>query len=283
MAKAKKKFDAGKLAALFKEEGGPPVQKVEVKKNDPTVTGKGVSKAVKAHVTNKQLEEDLGPTQADKDRQFKAAKQRALTKVLQLPPTDEDKKVVASTGLAPDVKVMRFHGKGGWAVCLMWLEQRIDEKEGPVLAKVHAIVQDDNASLIYEKMRPEALRWFAEIVGGYPIGPGIEAFRKHADTYGSTREVRDLLGLKGPAPAKMITVQVRDDDGRLLGEKKMPKPNKNKEAGAEVSADTDELYKRAAKLLDIKEEDLRQKYHHLNPGLQAMNLRNRLRAKGFTV
>lgn len=44
-----------------------------------------------------------------------------------------------------------------------------------------------------------------------------------------------------------------------------------------------ELYERAARLLDTTIEALREKYGHLNPGLQAMNLRNRLRAKGHNV
>lgn len=44
-----------------------------------------------------------------------------------------------------------------------------------------------------------------------------------------------------------------------------------------------ELYVRAAKLLELPEPELRKKYAHLNRGLQAMNLRNRLRAKGHNV
>jgi hypothetical protein len=44
-----------------------------------------------------------------------------------------------------------------------------------------------------------------------------------------------------------------------------------------------ELYQRAARLLEVPEPELRKKYGHLNPGLQAMNLRNRLRAKGHNV
>lgn len=45
----------------------------------------------------------------------------------------------------------------------------------------------------------------------------------------------------------------------------------------------DAMYQRAAELLKVPEADLRKRYGHLNPGLQQMNLRNRLRGKGFNV
>lgn len=55
------------------------------------------------------------------------------------------------------------------------------------------------------------------------------------------------------------------------------------EGDPKKQADLNELYQRAAKLLDTPVADLRKKYEHLNRGLQAMNLRNRLRAKGHNV
>lgn len=42
----------------------------------------------------------------------------------------------------------------------------------------------------------------------------------------------------------------------------------------------DEVYAAASPVLGVPEPDLRAKYGHLNPGLQVMNLRNRMRAKG---
>lgn len=44
-----------------------------------------------------------------------------------------------------------------------------------------------------------------------------------------------------------------------------------------------ELYARAAKLLKVPQDELKKKYAHLNNGLQAMSLRNRLRGAGFQV
>ena len=40
----------------------------------------------------------------------------------------------------------------------------------------------------------------------------------------------------------------------------------------------DEVYKLAAKELKESEKDLRARYRHLNPGMQRMNLGNRMRA-----
>jgi hypothetical protein len=56
-----------------------------------------------------------------------------------------------------------------------------------------------------------------------------------------------------------------------------------REAPPEVQAGHDELYDRAARLLEIPEEELRKRYAHLNTGLQMMNLRNRLRGAGHAV
>lgn len=314
MAKTRK-FDPAKLAALFEEHGVE--EKVEVKKNDPTVTGKGVSKAVKATKVNKELEKavgakpepakppppskkkpkepdrdamaqtddlGLGPTAKDKERQYRAAKDKALKAVIELPPTQGDLKVLAETKLDPKTKVMRYHGGMGWTVTLMWLEmKKVDDKPEPFVAKVHAIVQTDNGSLSYEKMRPEEIRNFAEILGGYPIGPAINAFREHADRNGSSKEVRILLGMAGDSPVKFDKVIERNDQGHAVGEKLIERKNANKQPGGPVNEEIDALYKRAAKLLDLNETDLRNKYRHLNPGLQAMNLRNRLRAKGHNT
>lgn len=54
-------------------------------------------------------------------------------------------------------------------------------------------------------------------------------------------------------------------------------------AAQETVVAHNELYARAARLLKIPEAELRAKYGHLNPGLQAMNLRNRLRKAGHNV
>lgn len=74
----------------------------------------------------------------------------------------------------------------------------------------------------------------------------------------ATAQVFLLLGLKKPAQAPTA-------------------------ATAEVNEHLNELYSRVAKIMELTEEEVRKKYCHLNPGLQAMNLRNRLRARGAAV
>lgn len=61
------------------------------------------------------------------------------------------------------------------------------------------------------------------------------------------------------------------------------KPRTEVQVTPEVESDTEELYRRAAVAMATPVADLKKKYGHLNPGLQAMNLRNRLRAKGQVV
>lgn len=61
-------------------------------------------------------------------------------------------------------------------------------------------------------------------------------------------------------------------------EEKVPVPQ-----NAQMAEDLEELYRRAATAMSCKVAELREKYGHLNVGLQSMNLRNRLRAKGKQV
>lgn len=82
--------------------------------------------------------------------------------------------------------------------------------------------------------------------------------RKVWATKAAPAEVFALLGLKKPAQAPAA-------------------------ASTEVNESLNELYARVAKLMELDEQAVRQRYAHLNPGLQAMNLRNRLRARGAAV
>lgn len=65
---------------------------------------------------------------------------------------------------------------------------------------------------------------------------------------------------------------------------KLKKPKQSPvAASAETNDSLNELYKRTAAVMSLPEDEVRKKYSHLNPGLQAMNLRNRLRARGQAV
>jgi hypothetical protein len=264
-----KKFSASKLASLFGD--GPP--KVV---DEPSFPLKG-----EARRGTKSVE----PVKSDERAPAPVvATTHDLRVFLELPPTEADLRTLATTSLDPGTRVMRYHSETGWGVCLMWMEQQVRDGN-TVLARVHAVVQGAGGDLDYAKMRPEEHRNFADIKGGYPIGPAIDAFRAQADRVGASREARKLLGMSDIAPPKMIREIIRSEDGKLIGERMVAKMSRNdpSQGPPKVNADTDELYERAAKLLELKEEDLRAKYGHLNPGMQSMNLRNRLRAKGFNV
>lgn len=55
------------------------------------------------------------------------------------------------------------------------------------------------------------------------------------------------------------------------------------ESSPEKKAELNEMYDRVAMLLKVTEKSLREKYGHMNPGLQIMNLKNTLRRKGFNT
>lgn len=109
-------------------------------------------------------------------------------------------------------------------------------------------------------------------------------------------ETRDTLALADPTSVKTTVTEFQEYLKRRLllvgGHTKayeslgLPKPILTQVEGdgdPKKAADLNELYTRAAKLLATPAADLRKKYEHLNRGLQAMNLRNRLRAKGHNV
>lgn len=88
----------------------------------------------------------------------------------------------------------------------------------------------------------------------------MEYYKRRLLLVGGNAEAYAVMGLKKPV---MTTVETAPD----------PKSE----------AALNELYARAAELLGAEEEALREKYKHLNRGLQSMTLRNRLRAKGHNV
>lgn len=61
------------------------------------------------------------------------------------------------------------------------------------------------------------------------------------------------------------------------------RPSVEAVVSVEKKAEHDELYARTARVLKVPEKELREKYGHLNPGLQAMSLRNKLRKAGRSV
>jgi hypothetical protein len=164
-----------------------------------------------------------------------------------------------------------FYHIGGeythWEVGLGWFElHRYPPENGqkqapPQLRHLHFLHSDILCGAIYLKLSA------AERAHVRPMPETVTTTTEQFEDYlrrkvwaakTASAEVFRLLGLKKPAQAPTA-------------------------ATAEVNEHLNELYKRAAEIMDLNEEDVRRKYAHLNPGLQAMNLRNRLRARGQAV
>lgn len=105
--------------------------------------------------------------------------------------------------------------------------------------------------------------------------------------WGGSDDVYAILGVEKPAVPPVPEPQPVQSNvangstsksGDSNGTPKPPKPKRPKSDAPAIPLDS--MYQQAAKALGEKEADLRKKYAHLNPGLQGMNLRNRMRAKG---
>lgn len=126
---------------------------------------------------------------------------------------------------------------------------------GPVVA-VHTL-RNDEGRVIHDRLKADEVQ-FLEATGVKTTAAEFEEYlRQKLVANGGNMGAYEYLGV----PRPVVEVAVSE----------------------EKKADHDELYARAATVLGVPEEDLRKKYGHLNPGLQAMNLRNRLRSKGKAV
>jgi len=168
-------------------------------------------------------------------------------------------------------RALVFYHMGGeythWEVGLGWFElhqypgDKNTPKPPPQLKYFHFMHSDLLSGAVYYRF-PGAEKEFIRDCGPYcktTAGDFENYLRKKVWAQKTaTAEVFRLLGLK--KPAQIATA-----------------------ASAEVNESLNELYRRTASIMGLPEEDVRKKYAHLNPGLQAMNLRNRLRAKGQAV
>ena len=103
------------------------------------------------------------------------------------------------------------------------------------------------------------------------------------DTYPEGRFTPEALQLYQDALLyhKARSAGVKQKLGGPVAPKEQKTPRAKDEVAMSLQGLTlDEVYAIAAPALGSSEEDLRAKYGHLNSGLQVMNLRNRMRAKG---
>jgi hypothetical protein len=153
--------------------------------------------------------------------------------------------------------VMYLQDIGGWQHVLARVQTVLGEGVTPRVAGVD-VIRTDGVAVRYERrLGPEA-RYLHPTSVKTPPARFMAYLRERLRQFGGSSELYDMLQVERPAIAP-----------------------------AEVSPDKlaahIELYERAATLLGTTVEELRKKYGHLNPGLQAMNLRNRLRGAGHNV
>jgi hypothetical protein len=132
--------------------------------------------------------------------------------------------------------------------------------QGGVVARgVHILHTDSSGRLVHEYDVPAAIR--------YAYGTSVTTTVQDMEDY-FRKKIREFGG---------------DADSYRYLNVDRPKPAAAGPSDKEASKDLAELYVRAARLLDTPLATLVEKYQHLNNGLQAMNLRNRLRSKGHNV
>lgn len=136
---------------------------------------------------------------------------------------------------------------------LAWLER---VKGQPTVVALH-LLRNDDGRVIHEKKKADEVQYLEPGMGKTTAEEFEVYLRKKLVTNGGNTGAYDYLNVPRPIVDVVIS--------------------------PEKQADLGELYKRAAQALGVDESALRSKYGKLNPGLQAMNLRNRLRSKGKTV
>lgn len=149
----------------------------------------------------------------------------------------------------------------GWFELHMYPPEKGQKQLPPQLKYFHFVHSDLLIGAIYHRF-PGSEKKFVR-----GMAPTVSTTTEQFEDYlrgkvwrakAATAEVFKIFGLKKPAQAATA-------------------------ATAEVNEHLNELYARVAEVMELPEEEVRKKYSHLNPGLQAMNLRNRLRARGKNV
>lgn len=151
-----------------------------------------------------------------------------------------------------------FHdGSAGTNVhyhALAWME-RVKGDLNKVVA-LH-LLHNDDGRVIHERRKPEEVQF---------LEPGMgKTTSEQFEEY-----LREKLMANGGSPGAYEHLRV-------------DKPVVEAVVSTEKQAEINELYERAARVLSVPVQTLRDKYGKLNPGLQAMNLRNRIRSKGRAV
>lgn len=150
-----------------------------------------------------------------------------------------------------------WHGEDQWSHAVVWLESVRDA--AGVHGRCTHVLHTEGGRVRHETGGPEAIfRYTAPTSVRTTVGEMVAYFQKRLLEFGGDAEAFQYLGVEKPKAE--VDEEVKPESEELA-----------------------DLYERAARLMKVDEQELRKKYAHLNRGLQAMNLRNRLRGRGFTV
>lgn len=153
--------------------------------------------------------------------------------------------------------LMYLQDIGGWQHVLARVTTILADGIAPRIARVD-VLRTDGVAVRYEhRLGPEAAYLHPTTVRT-PVPRFMGYLRQRLREFGGSSEAYDILQVERPAIAPA-------------------------EVAPDKLAAHEDLYKRAAELLKTSVPELKVKYGHLNPGLQAMNLRNRLRGAGHNV
>lgn len=149
--------------------------------------------------------------------------------------------------------VAMFRDTNRWFHALMWFENLNGQPHC-----IHFLFVDSNGRVKYGISTMDEYRHILEPKCCHTTAQEYEKYlRDRLSQYGGDSGSYEILGVDRPAQP----VEVAPERAEAHGD----------------------MYARAARALGVPEKELRDKYKHLNPGLQMMNLRNRMRAKGMTL
>lgn len=153
--------------------------------------------------------------------------------------------------------LMYFHDGNTCSHVIAWVTTILARGLPPRVAFVH-VLKSDGVSVAYERRPGAEAAYLQPTTVKTPVARFVEHLRGRLRTFGGHAEAYRILGVERPETAPP-------------------------EIRPEAAQAYEDLYKRAATLLKTDVPTLKKKYGHLNPGLQAMNLRNRLRGAGYEV
>lgn len=127
---------------------------------------------------------------------------------------------------------------------------------------VQAMFTAANGTISYREYRPDCAHLAEPTTVQTSVDAMVAYFRRRLLLTGGDAGAYVALGVERP--------QVVIDPALVI-------------ANPEKTRELEDLYARAAVAMGVPAGELRERYSHLNRGLQAMNLRNRLRARGHNV